>query len=66
MSCNKSCEVMSCDEPRMAILEKRPDTRPYTRLPKSRAGGQGPYLRSLDHLGWSSEAKDHKNQKSKE
>ena len=32
-------------------------TRPDTRLPKSRAGGQGPYLRSLDHLGGSSEVK---------
>ena len=30
-------------------------TRPDTRLLKSRAGGQGPYLRSLDHLGRSSE-----------
>ena len=30
-------------------------TRPDTTLPKSRAGGQGPYLRSLDHLGRSSE-----------
>ena len=30
-------------------------TRPDTRLRKSRAGGQGPYLRSLDHLGRSSE-----------
>ena len=29
-------------------------TRPDTRLPKSRAGGQGPYLRSQDHLGKSS------------
>ena len=38
-------------------------TRPDTRLPQSRAGGQGPYLRSLDHLGRSSEAKDRKNQK---
>ena len=26
-------------------------TRPDTRLPKSRAGGQGPYLRSVEHLG---------------
>ena len=26
-------------------------TRPDTQLPKSRAGGQGLYLRSLDHLG---------------
>ena len=33
------------------------------RLPQSRAGGQGPYLRSLDQLGRSSEAKDRKNQK---
>merc|ERR1711875_176616 len=32
-------------------------TRPDTRLPKSRAGGQGPYLRSLDHLGSSSGVK---------
>ena len=29
-------------------------TRTDTRLPKSRAGGQGPYLRSLDYLGRSS------------
>ena len=40
-------------------MQKRPHqskvkTRPDTRLPKSRAGGQGPYLRSLDHLGRSS------------
>ena len=26
-------------------------TRPDTRLPQSRAGGQGPYLRSVEHLG---------------
>ena len=38
-------------------------TRPDTRLPKSRAGGQGLYLRSLHHLGRSSEAKDCKNPK---
>ena len=36
-------------------------TRPDARLPQSRAGGQGPYLRSLDHLGRSSEAKNHRN-----
>ena len=30
-------------------------TRPDTQLPKSRAGGQGPHLRSVDHLGKSSE-----------
>ena len=36
-------------------------TRPDTRLSQSRAGGQGPYLRSLDHLSRSHEAKDHRN-----
>ena len=45
------------------MKEGRRGTRPDTRLPKSRAGVQGPYLRSLDHLGRSSEAKDRKNQK---
>ena len=38
-------------------------TRPDTWLPQSRAGGQGPYLRSLDHLGRGSKAVDRKNQK---
>ena len=38
-------------------------TRPDTRLPESRAGGQGLFLRSLDHLSRSSEAKDGKNPK---
>ena len=33
-------------------------TRPDTRLPKSRAGGQGPYLRSPYHVGRSSEVKE--------
>ena len=36
-------------------------TRPDTQLPKSRAGGQGPYLRSLDHLGSSSEVQKYKS-----
>ena len=36
-------------------------TSPDTRLPKSRAGGQGPYLRSPDHLGRSSEVKEIKS-----
>ena len=39
-------------------LEK---TRPDTRLPQSRAGGQGPHLRSPDHLGRSSEVKEIKS-----
>ena len=43
----------------MALIGTRPDTR----LPQSRAGGQGPYLRSLDHFGRSSEAIDRKNLK---
>ena len=34
-------------------------TRPDTRLPQSRAGVQGLYLRSLDHVGRSSDAMDH-------
>ena len=38
-------------------------TRPDTRLPKSRAGGQGPYLRSPDHLGRSSEVEKIKSLK---
>ena len=37
------------------------ETRPDTRLPHARAGGQGPYLRSLDHFGRSSKGKDCKN-----
>ena len=40
---------------RFALTLKK--TRPDTRLPKSRAGRQGPYLRSPDHLGKSSEVK---------
>ena len=39
-------------------LEK---TRPDTRLSKSRAGGQGPYLRLPDILGRSSEVKEIKS-----
>ena len=38
-------------------------TRPDTRLPQSRAGGQGLYLKSLNYLGRRSEAKDCKNPK---
>ena len=41
---------------------RQKETRPDTRLPQSRAGGQGLYLRSLNHLGRSSEAKDRKKQ----
>ena len=36
---------------------------PDTRLPQSRAGGQGPYLRSAEHLGRSSKAEKLKNAK---
>ena len=32
-------------------------TRPDTQLPQSRAGGQGPQLRSVEHLGRSNKAK---------
>ena len=38
-------------------MATRTKTRPDTRLPKLRTGGQGPYLRSLDHLGKSSGVK---------
>ena len=40
---------------------EREKTRPDTRLRKSRAGRQGPYLRSPDHLGRSSEVKEIKS-----
>ena len=40
------------------------ETRPDTRLPQSGAGGQGLFLRSLDHLG-RSEAKERKNKQKK-
>ena len=36
-------------------------TRPDTRLPKSRVGWQGPYFRSPDHLGRSSEVREIKS-----
>ena len=39
----------------------RKETRPDTRLRKSRAGGQGPYLRSPNHLGRSREVKEIKS-----
>ena len=49
-----------CQQTQNLVKEK---TRPDTRLTQSRAGGQGPYLRSLDHMGRSSEVKDCKNPK---
>ena len=45
----------------MIDKEHEGKTRPDTRLPKSLAGGQVPYLRSLDHLGgavWSKKSND--------
>ena len=56
---------MSLDEEGEEEEEERNITRPDTRLPQSRAGGQGPYLRSLDHLGRSSEAKERKKKRKK-
>ena len=41
--------------------EGRKKTRPDTLLPKSRAGGQGPYLRSLDNVGRSGEVQETKS-----
>ena len=37
------------------------ETRPDTRLPQSRVGGQGPYFRSPDHLGRGGEVKEVKS-----
>ena len=45
-------------------LQKK--TRPDTGLRQSRAGGQEPYLRSLDHLGRSSEVKDEQEGQAKQ
>ena len=43
------------------LAAKLVEARPDTRLPKLCAGRQGPYLRSLDHLGRSSEVKEIKS-----
>ena len=52
MNLDKLDEIMLLENLYFVIyLETRPDTW----LPKSRAGGQGSYLRSLDHLGRSGE-----------
>ena len=58
--CNGKCQPHVINE-----MTKEPDTetRPATRLHQSRVLWQGPYLRSLDHKGRSSEAKDCKNPK---
>ena len=48
---------------KLETKEEGKKTRSDTRLPKSRAGGQGPYLRSLHHLGRSSEARNRKKPK---
>ena len=42
-------KYVNCREIELENLKKRPDTR---------AGGQGPYLRSPDYLGWGSEVKE--------
>ena len=34
-----------------ATKKRKKNTKPETWLPKSRAGGQGPYLSSVEHLG---------------
>ena len=54
MNLDKLDEIMPLENLYFVIyLETRLDTW----LPKSRAGGQGSYLRSLDHLGRSSGVK---------
>ena len=49
------------DKHNLISVEIEKKTRPDTQLPQSRAGGQKPYLRSLDHLGRSSEVNDTKS-----
>ena len=44
--------VFGDGEENQRVKEKK--TKPDTRLPQSRAGGQGRYLRSVEHLGRSS------------
>ena len=39
-------------------------TRPDTRLPQLRAGGQGPYLRSVEHWAGAVQPKPHERRKS--
>ena len=56
LACDRLCQPMS-----KGNADKK--TRPDTRLPQSRAGGQGLYLRTVDHLGRSSLAEDRKNPK---
>ena len=57
-------ECIRVEETKLKRVEVR--TRLDTRLPKSRAGGQGQYLRSLDYLGRSSETKKVKCDRSKD
>ena len=53
--------ALTDQQTRTLIIRSRPDTR----LSQSRAGGQGPYLRSLDHFGRSIQAKDKKEKQKK-
>ena len=54
MSLNSEKKLGGVNSLFKGVFEK---TRPDTRLPQSLAGGQGQFLRSLDHLGRSSEVK---------
>ena len=47
-------ELMEAKNLIKQMMQRESETRPDTRLPKSRAGGQGPYSRSVDYLGRSS------------
>ena len=55
-----SCVQKIFDSEWNAMADSR-GTRPDTRLLKSRVGGQGPFFRSPDHLGKSSEVKEIKS-----
>ena len=57
--CFKLVTKVETETQNRRVNEKK--TRPDTRLPKSRAGGQGPYLRSLDNVGRSSDVQEIKS-----
>ena len=53
--------IFSKDQMKSIINIFHTKTRPDTQLPKLRAGGQGPYLRSLDYLDSDSGVKEIKS-----
>ena len=62
-SVKHQCQVASPGGRSLSTVVIFMGTRPDTQLPQTLAGGQRLYLRSLHHLGRSSDAKDLKNLK---